>query len=81
MHLAVAFIDSPHSHVRRVRTVEAMAHIAISIVGGAISTLGSSFFLFFCAYACVSPSQYLVVSNVKACRCTSIAAYRGSTSF
>ena len=51
MHIAIAFVDSPQRQTRRVRTVEALSHIAISVVGGACSTLGCSFFLFFCTYS------------------------------
>mmetsp|Transcript_28927 Transcript_28927/g.55390 ORF Transcript_28927/g.55390 Transcript_28927/m.55390 type:complete len:1169 (-) Transcript_28927:363-3869(-) len=46
IHLSEAFVHSPH-HDRRSRVVGMLTELGVSVVSGAVSTLGCAFFMFF----------------------------------
>lgn len=57
-------MNSFREYTRRLRTVEALAHITISVFGGAASTLGSAFFLFFCEITYLSKFGHFLFMTI-----------------
>lgn len=64
VHLANHYVESSYND-RYNRTKEALQEIGISIVSGAITTLGSGIFLFFATVSIFTKFAVLIVSTIS----------------